>query len=341
MRLRHTIRPFRTMLVVGAMLAGMGLAPAQNLLRVSLDSRIDGQSAPFLLAIDRGYYQAEGLDVTIDPANTPADALTRVANGTYDLAIVDINALIRYRDQNPNAPLKAVFMVYNRPPFSIIARRSHGIAQPKDIEGKKLGAPAADASFAQWKIFTNANGINAAKVTVENVAVPVREPILAAGQVDAITASAFTYVDLKDRGVPVNDLLVLLMADHGVDLYGNAVVVSSKFAEERPEDLKGLLHAILRGLKEAVKDPGRAVDSVLKRSDGAKKEIELERLRIAIRDNILTDEVRTNGYGAIDEQRFGAAIDQLGLAHEFKSKPKPADIFDPAFLPPDGERRAN
>ncbi len=340
MRFRHIIRPIRTMLVAGAVLCA-GPAPAQNLLRLSLDSRIDGQSTPFLIAVDRGYYQAEGLDVAVDPATTPLDALTRVANGTYDLAIVDINTLIKYRDQNPSTPLKAVFMVYNRPPFSIIARKSHGISQPKDIEGKKLGAPAADGSFGQWKVFVNANGIDAAKVTIENVTFPVREPILAAGQVDAITAPSFTYVDLKDRGVPVNDLVVLLMADHGVDLYGNAIVVSSKFAAERPEALRGFLHALVRGLKETVKDPGHAVESVLRRSEGARKEIELERLRIAIRDNILTEEVRSNGYGGIDQQRFGTAIDQLGLAYEFKSKPKAADIFDPAFLPSASERRAN
>ena len=84
-------------------------------------------------------------------------------------------------------PIKAIFMVYNKPPFSIVARKSRGVTKPKDLEGKKLGAPAPDGAYAQWPIFVKANNIDAAKVTIENVGFPVREPMLAAGQVDAIT----------------------------------------------------------------------------------------------------------------------------------------------------------
>ena len=73
------------------------------------------------------------------------------------------------------------------------------------------------------------------KVKIENVSFPVREPMLAAGQVDAITGLSFTsFIDLKDKGVPVDDIAVLLMADYGVELYGNAIIVNSKFADEHP-----------------------------------------------------------------------------------------------------------
>jgi NitT/TauT family transport system substrate-binding protein len=60
---------------------------------------------------------------------------------------------------------------------------------------------------------------------------------------------------------------------------------------------------------------------------------------MAIRDNILTPEVRTNGYGGVDVTRFEQAIDQIGLTYKFKAKPSVADVFDPSFLPPAGERR--
>ncbi|MGB9060039.1 MAG: ABC transporter substrate-binding protein, partial [Pseudolabrys sp.] len=66
---------------------------------------------------------------------------------------------------------------------------------------------------------------------IENVSFPVREPMLAAGQVDAITGLSFSsFIDLKEKGVPVDDLVVLLMADYGVNLYGSAIIVNSKFA---------------------------------------------------------------------------------------------------------------
>jgi NitT/TauT family transport system substrate-binding protein len=314
-------------------------AAAQTPIRFSLDFKFEGPSAPFLVGIDKGYYQAEGLNVTIDSAAGALEPITRVATGAYDMGFGDINALIKFRDQNPGVPIKAVFMVYNRPPFSIVTRKSRGVAFPKDLEGKKLGAPVADGAFAQWKIFVQANGIDASKVAIENVGIPIREPMLAAGQIDAITGFSFSsYVNLKDRGVPIDDVVVLLMADYGVDLYGNAIIVNPKFATEHPDAVKGFLRAFLKSLKSAAKDPAAAVDSVIKRNDGAKKDVELERLNMALRDNILTPEARADGLGGVDGARFDKAIDQIALTYEFKAKPKGADIFDPSLLPPAADR---
>src|SRR3984893_11726758 len=236
-------------------------AAVQTPIKFSLDFKFEGPSAPFLIGIDNGYYQAEGLNVTIDTAAGSLEPIARVASGAYDMGFGDINSLIKFRDQNPTAPIKAVFMVYNRPPFAIVARKSRGVTAPKGLEGKKLGAPAADGAFAQWKIFAQANAIDTSKVTIETVGFPVREPMLAAGQVDAITGFSFSsYVNLKERGVPVDDIVVLLMADYGVNLYGNSIIVSPKFAAEHPQAVKGFLRAFLKGLKDTVRDPATAVD---------------------------------------------------------------------------------
>lgn len=325
-----------------AFLAGAGTALAQTKIKFALDWKFEGPAAPFVVAIDRGYYKAAGLDVTIDSGAGSLEPINRVAAGTYDMGFADINSLIKFRDANPNIPIKAVFMVYNKPPFAIIGRKSRGIEKPKDLEGKKLGAPAPDGAFAQWKIFVQANNIDASKVTIENVGFPVREPMLAAGQVDAITGFSFSsYINLKDRGVPVDDIVVLLMANYGVNLYGNAIIVNPKFAVEKPEAVKAFLGAFLKGLKDTVRSPQTAVDSVLKRNDVAKKPAELERLQMAIRDNILTPEVRANGYGGVDMERLEKSIDQIALTYNFKARPKAADIFDASFLPPASERRVN
>src|SRR5579871_1607177 len=326
--------------VIASMVVAAGdTAAAQTPVKFSLDFKFEGPSAPFVVGIDRGYYQAEGLNVTIDSANGSLEPITRVASGLYDMGFGDINSLIKFRDQNPNVPIKAVFMVYNRPPFSIVTRKSRGVTIPKDLEGKKLGAPAADGSFAQWKIFVQANGIDASKVAIENVGIPIREPMLAAGQLDAITGFSFSsYVNLKDRGVPLDDVTVLLMANYGVSLYGNAIIVNPKFATEHPDAVKGFLRAFLKSLKSTVKDPSAAVDSVIKRNDIAKKDVELERLNMALRDNILTPEARADGLGGVEAARFDKAIDQIALTYDFKAKPKSADIFDSSSLPPTADR---
>lgn len=314
---------------------------ADTPVKFSLDFKFEGPSAPFVLPLDKGYYKAEGLDVTVDSAAGSLEPINRVASGTYDMGFGDINSLMKFRDANPNVPIKAVFMVYNRPPFSVVGRKSRGVTDPKSLEGKKLGAPAPDGAYAQWPIFVQANGIDASKVTIENVGFPVREPMLAAGQVDAITGFSFSsFINLKDKGVPVDDIVVLLMADYGVNLYGNAIIVNPKFAAEKPEAVKGFLRAFLKGLKETVKSPSTAVDSVLKRNDVAKKPTELERLNMAIRDNIVTPEVKANGYGGIDNARFAKAIEQIGLTYKWKNAPpKPEDIFDTSYLPPAADRK--
>jgi NitT/TauT family transport system substrate-binding protein len=320
-----------------------GPAAAETKIKFSLDFKFEGPSAPFLVAIDKGYFKAEGLDVTIDSAAGSLEPINRVAAGTYDMGFGDINSLIKFRDANPNNPIKAVFMVYNKPAFSIVGRKSRGVQKPKDLEGKKLGAPAPDGAYAQWKIFVKANDIDASKVMIENVGFPVREPMLQNGQVDAITGFSFSsFINLKSMGVPVDDIVVMLMADYGVNLYGNTIIVNPKFATEHPDAVKGFLRAFLKGLKDTVKDPSSAVDSVIKRNDVAKKPVELERLKMAINANIVTPEVKKDGYGGVEMDRLGKAIDQIALTYDFKhSKPKPADAFDASFLPSAAERKAN
>jgi len=331
--------PFALRLALAAALAWPAAAHAETAMHFTLDRKIDGPVTPFFLAIDKGYFKAEGLDVTVDTAAaSPVDALNRVAAGKDQMGVADINVLIQMRDAAAT-PIKALFIVFDKPAYAIIARKSRGIAAPRNLVGKKVAAPAADPAVAQWPVFAKVNDIDPAKVMLENVGLPVREPMLAAGEVDAVIGSSFTsYVDLKARGVPPDDLAILPMADYGLVLYGDAIVVAAKFAEEKPEAVRAFVLAYLQALRETVRDPARAIDALLRRTEGVKKEIELERLRMAIRDNIVTPAVRSNGYGAIDPARFAAAIDQIALGYRFKAKETAAAAFDASFLPQAAQR---
>ena len=82
-------------------------------------------------------------------------------------------------------------------------------------------------------------------------------------------------------------------------------------------------------------------ETVLKRNELARKEVELERLAMAIEQNIVTPWVRENGFGDIDRGRFERALDQIGLAFPYKNKPKSEDIFNDQFLPPAAERKVD
>jgi NitT/TauT family transport system substrate-binding protein len=310
-------------------------AMAQTAVRFSLDWRWEGPAAPFAVALDKGYFKAEGLDVTIDPASGSREPISRVASGTYDMGFGDVNSLIRFRDENPGTAMKAVMVVYDRPPFAIVGRKSRGITKEiASLQGKKFGAPAADAAFAQWPIFKAVNKIDDATMKLENVGFPVREPMLAQGEVDAVFGfSMSSYMNLKSRGVPADDIVVMLMSDYGVELYGNTILVSPKFAAEKPEAVKGFLRAFMKGVHDTVKDPATAVDSVIKRNDVAKKDVELERLKMVLDQNMITPAVKQNGFGGIEKARFEKALEQIGLTFTYKNKPKTDDIFTDQFLP--------
>ena len=217
----------------------------------------EGPSALFFTGLERGYYAASGLNVTIDSGKGSLDAIPKVASGTYPIGFADINSLVKFKDKNAGSKVIGIMMIYDAPPFAIIGRKSLGVSKPKDLEGKILGAPAPDGAFAQWKSFVLANGIDASKVTIENVGFPVREPMLAQGKVHAITGFSFSsYINLKSKGVPASDISLMLMTENGLDLYGNSVIVNTDYARKNPEVVKGFLNATLMGIRDVVADPG-------------------------------------------------------------------------------------
>jgi NitT/TauT family transport system substrate-binding protein len=296
--------------------------------------RFEGHVAPFLVPLDKGYFKAEGLNVTIDAGTGSLDVINRVATRAYDIGLADINSLIRYRDSRASISMMAVMMVYDAPPFSIITLKKNGIRKPKDLEGKLLGAPAADAAWANFPILAKVNGIDTAKVRVDNVGFPVREALLVQGKVDAVTAFVTNVVGVLAQGVPESDTEVLLYRRFGVDLYGSAIIVHPEFMKAQPKAVAGFVRALIRGFQDAARDPAGSLESVMKRNPVGKRDLELARLKLANDHLYVTEEVRANGFGAVDMKRLQRGIDQLAIAYKYNNKPKAADIFSAEFLPP-------
>ena len=325
--------------LIVALTAGSAAAQQLKPIRFALDWRYEGPAAPYTVAIDKGYYKAEGLEVNIDTGASSVEGINRVASGAYEVGFADINSLVKFRDEPRNLPVKAVMMVYDTPAFSVISLRKTGIKGPKDLEGKTLGAPAADGAFAQWPIFVRANKIDTSKIKLDNIGFPVREPMLAQGRVDAIFGFWFSsFMNLKASGVPHNEIVVLHMRDYGVDLYGNAIIANPDFMRHDPKALAGFVKATIRGIQETIANPDAAANSLMKRNPIAKPEVELERLKMALERNIVTPDVKKNGLGAVDMKRLEHSIEQIGLTFNFTTKPKAADIFTDQYLPPKAQR---
>ena len=172
---------------------------------------------PLVVAMTDGLFAAEGLAVITNMTAGSPEAIARVASGASEFAIVDLNALIRFRSRS-SAPVKAVFVLFNKAPYAIVARKSRGIHVLSDLEGKTLGVADGDLSAGLWPALARQNGIHLDHVKQSPISAAVREPMLSAGQVDAVTGFSFlSAVNLRDRGVPADDLAVLRFADYGCD----------------------------------------------------------------------------------------------------------------------------
>jgi NitT/TauT family transport system substrate-binding protein len=310
-------------------------------INLAFDRPINAGEAPVIVAMTDGLFAAEGLAVTTSTAAGSPEAIARVTSGASEFALVDLNALIRFRSQS-SVPVKAVFVLFNKAPYAIVARKSRGIHVLSDIEGKTLGIADGDLTAGLWPALAHQNAIHLEHVKQSRISAAVREPMLSAGQVDAV--AGFTYlsaVNLRDRGVPADDLAVMRFADYGCEAYGFAFIVNPDFADKKPDAVKGFVRALIAAINLTIRDEGHAVDQVLTRMDEGSRDLELERLHAVIRDNIMTDEVNRNGLGGVDPARLERSIDQVGEGFKFGKRPSAADIFDDRFLPPRAGRLIN
>lgn len=329
---------YKPFALAGAILAGLASSAfADTDLPFALDWKFEGPAAPYFAAVDKGYFADAGLSVEISAGSGSLDAIPKVATGAFPVGFADINSLIKFLDQNPGAPVTAVMMVYDKPPFAVIGRKSLGIETPADLEGSVLGAPPPDGAWAQFPIFAAENGLDMDKITVEPVGFPTREPMLAEGKVAAITGFSFTsYLNAARLGVPEDDLVTLLMADYGVDLYGNAIIVNTDYASAHPDEIKGFLGAVAKGWADAVADPASVIPGLMERNPAADAELEQRRLELSIEANVVTGYTLDHGFGTVDAARFENALTQIGTVYDFQAAPDAALYFTDAYLPEGG-----
>ena len=326
----------RALLAAAAVLALP--AAAQTPIKFQLDWRFEGPAALFLASDVKGYYKAAGLNVTIDAGNGSGGTVTRVASGAYDMGFADLAALMEFHANNPDAPNKpvAVMMVYNNTPAAVLALKKSGITKPSDLSGKKVGAPVFDAGRRAFPIFSQVNGVsNATWVTMDP---PLRETMLARGEVDAITGFSFTsLLNLEARGVKAEDIVVFPYAAHGVKLYGNVIIASPKLMKDNPQAVKAFLSAFTKGAKEVMASPDAAIDYVKARDGIINVDLEKRRLRMAIDAVVASPDARSEGFGVVVPGRLALMASQVSDAFNTKTRVQPSAVWSDAFLPAKAE----
>ncbi|HRK24905.1 MAG TPA: ABC transporter substrate-binding protein [Beijerinckiaceae bacterium] len=320
------------------MVAGAGAASAQTAIKFTLDWVFQGPTSPFLVALDKGYYKAEGLDVTMDPGQGSAGAVQRVATGAYQIGFADVNSLIEYNAKNPGKEVLSVFMAYDFPPFGVYALKKSGIRTLKDLEGKKLGAPVFDASFRLFPAFAKIVGIDRARVESVNLTPQLREQSLVQGSVDFISGHYFSsMLDLKARGVKEDDVVKFMYSDHGMNVYGNGIIIAPELAQNE-KLVQGFIRATVKAWREVAANPSIGVAAVKKRDPLADEKLEAERLDISLKSNVLTPYVKANGMGDVDPERFGKALKEVADAFGLPAAPAADKVFTNRYLPPRAER---
>ena len=330
---KRVFAPAAAALALAAMFAGSAGAQVTPI-KFQLDWRFEGPAALFLTPAAKGYFRQAGLDVTIDAGNGSGGAVTRVASGTYDMGFADLAALMEFHANNPDAPNKpiAVMMVYNNTPASVMALKKSGIKTPADLTGKKLGAPVFDAGRRSFPIFQKANGVG--PVTWISMDPPLRETMLARGDVDAITGFTFTsLLNLEARGVKADEVVILPYPTYGVKLYGNVVIVNPKFLTEHPAQLKAFLAAFTKGVKDVLARPEAAVLDVKARDGIINTELETRRLKLALDTVVNSPDAHTEGFGQVVPGRLSLMASQVSDAFGTRTRVNPDAVWNGSFLP--------
>ena len=306
-----------------------------------LDWRFEGPAAMFLLPKAKGYFAAEKLDVTVDAGSGSGNAVNRVASGTYQMGFADLAALIEFVGNNPTAPNKpvAVMMVYDTTPAAVLSLKKTGIKAPADLVGKKMGAPVFDAGRRAFPIFVKANKLDGGKIQWTAMDPPLRETMLVKGDVDAITGFYFTsLLNLNARGIKDEDVDVLMYPKYGVNIYGNAIIVSEQFLKEKPEAVKAFLRAFTRGMKDVLADPDGSIRYVKERDALIDETLEKRRMKLALDSVVVTPEAKANGLGDVTPTRLADMVTQVSQAFEIKNPVKAEAIWSNAYLPAKADR---
>ncbi len=321
--------------------AAMAPAAAQNTgVRFVLDFLLQGQQSPFVLGRERGYYAAQGIDFTaFDSGRGGADSIIKVASGAYDIGFGDLSSLIEFNAKNPGRELIAVALIYDKAPLSFISLKKSGITKPADLVGRKGAAPAVDSTFRLFDVFARTNKIDPKSVHWTNVQPQVREAMMVRGDVDFTAAWVMTAVpSAMGLGVKREDLNVMMLLDHGLDLYANVVFTTAAYAKQHPNVVRGFVKATLQSWLAAAADPNAAVAALKKAEPLSNPTVELARLKAAL-EFVITPGVRKSGIGNVDPERLSKHIDIVTEGFQLPRKLPPAAVFDSSFLPPVAERQ--
>ncbi len=230
-----------TAALLGLALSAGAATAEDTTIKFTLGWKTQGSDAAFFYAKDNGYFKEEGLNVVIDQGEGSGATVTRVMSGAYDAGFGDVNAIIQNASTKPQEAPVMVYMMWNQPPFAIVAKKTSGINTIKDFEGHTLGGAQGTPTTRLLPVFTRKNGLDGEKIKISNMAPNLQEPMLIKGDIDAALVFNITsYFNLVlNRQDPDKDFKWFSFGEYGLDLYSNGVMVSKKLIASNPKAVAG------------------------------------------------------------------------------------------------------
>ena len=279
-----------------------------------------GDHAPYYYAEQQGWYDEAGLDVNIQQGKGSTMAVQRTGVGQSDIGLADLGTALVGIGQG--ADLKAVMNIYANSPYGMYWLKSSGIEGIQDFPGKKIGNPPSDAARQMWPALAKAAGIDPESVNWVNVQPNAKLAALKSGAID-ITSSFYNIHHIFQRELG-DDMGYFAWKEHGVNPYGNSILVNGQFLDQNPEAVEKFVEVTQRAFRQCVDTPEPCIEALVAANTGLKKENELQNWELVV--ELMTDETsRTKGLGYFNESRLD---DDYQLVDTYFEIEQPFDVHE-------------
>ena len=222
------------------------------------------QFAPYYVALSKGYFAAENIELEFD-YKFETDGVKLVGAGELPFAVVSGEQEVLARAQG--LPVKYFAEWYRRFPVAVFSLKTKGITKPADLKGKTVGVPGFfGATYVGWKAFALANGLTDNDVKLQEIGF-TQAAAVQQGKVDAAVGYIVNEpIVLQQNGVEVN------VFDVGttVDMVANGLMTNDKTVKDNPALVQGMAHALFRGVADTLARPDEAMQITTKYVEGLK-----------------------------------------------------------------------
>ena len=247
-----------------SLLCCAGAAQANEPVSFLLNWVAGGDHAPYYYAQKMGWYKDAGIDLTLLQGKGSVAAAQAAGAGLNTLGLADMTTILVAIGKG--ADEVAVMNVYANYPGGFYWLKSSGIASVKDLAGKKIGNPPADAARALWPALAKANGVDPNSVTWVNIAPNAKLAALKAGSVDAVTDFYNDHHTYKAQ--LGSNMGYLAWKDAGLDPYGNSIVVNGAYLKAHRDTVAAFVKVTQKAFAACVADAKPCIEALAEANSG-------------------------------------------------------------------------